>query len=391
MKKITILIGLFLGLFDAQSFAQVTLINGNHILEISGSISTYYNHRWLKPGEIEKEKNRFALRDAQFQFEGRIGNTWEYEFQADLADFVSNTTGKPDAENPGLMEANVVYKGLKFIEVKMGYGKVPYSFQSLVPFTHSPYWQRPEISRGDFFSRRDVGITLSKSLFKSKLILDAGAYTGLGEKSLIGENDASGAMEYIARAMLCYPARYRYRMVDINHSVIPLFAIAINGRYTKRNLPIGSTFPPGSTGEFGIKMIDGEKYVYGADATFQYNGFSAQVEAHQIKGIPNDTLSSLLMRTPQSFNKGYFLAGAFVAQASYYFKPARTIFSFRFENLNINDLDAGYTERYSAACAYKFNKSNAMLKAQYYFFGKEETLADIKFKQQLRIGYQINF
>jgi hypothetical protein len=391
MKKTIKLTILFIGFIAAQALAQVTLINGNHILEISGSISTYYNHRWLKPGEIEKDKNRFALRDAQFQFEGRIGNTWEYEFQADLADFVSNTTGQPDAENPGLMEANVVYKGLKFVEIKMGYGKLPYSFQSLVPFTHSPYWQRPEITRGDFFSRRDVGVTLSKSLFKSKLMLDAGAYTGLGEKSLIGENDASGALEYIGRAMFCFPARYRYRMIDINHSVIPLFALGVNGRYTKRNMPIGSTFPPGTTGEFGIKMINGEKYVYGADATFQYKGFSAQVEAHQIKGIPNDTVSSLLMGTPQSFNKGYFLAGAFVAQASYYIKPARTVLSFRFENLNINDLIEDYTERYSAACAYRFKKSNAILKMQYYFFGKEEVFADIKFKQQLRVGYQINF
>jgi hypothetical protein len=374
-----------------QTTAQVTLINGNHILELSGSISTYYNQRWLKQGEIENDKNRFALRDAQFQFAGRIGNTWEYEFQADLADFISNTTGQPDAENPGLMEANVVYKGLNFVEVKMGYGKLPYSFQSMVPFAHSPYWQRAEIARGDFFSRRDVGVTLSKSLFKSKLNLDAGVYTGLGEKSLIGENDASGALEYIGRAMFCYPARYRKRIIDINHSVIPMFALAINGRYTKRNLPVGSTFPPGSAGEFGVKLIDGEKYVYGADATFQFKGFSVQVEAHQIKGVPNDTTSSLLLGTPQSFNKGFFLAGAFVTQASYYLKQARTIFSFRFENLNINDLIDGYTERYSAACAYKFKKSDAMLKMQYYFFGKEEIQADIKFKQQLRVGYQINF
>jgi hypothetical protein len=180
-------------------------------------------------------------------------------------------------------------------------------------------------------------------------------------------------------------------MVDINHSVIPLFALAVNGRYTKRNMPIGSTFPPGSTGEFGIKMINGEKYVYGADASFQYKGFSLQAEAHQIKGIPNDTVSSLLMGTPQSFNKGYFLAGAFVAQASYYIKPVRTVISFRFENLNINDLVDGYTERYAAACAYRFKKSNAILKAQYYFFGKQDAQADLKYNQQIRIGYQINF
>jgi len=391
MKNKIIFLSLIAFFFCNQLIAQFTIINGNHILEISGNISTYYNYRWLKPNELGKDKNRFALRDAQFQFEGKIGNTWKYEFQADLADFVSNTTGQPDAENPGLMEANVSFTGLKLLDIKIGYGKLPYSFQSLVPFSQSPYWQRAEIARGDFFSRRDVGITLSKSLFKSKLRFDAGAYTGLGEKSLIGENDDSGALEYVGRAMFCYPAKYRYRIVDFNHSVIPLFTIAVNGRYTKRNLPVGSTFPPGSTGAYGIKIIDGEKYVYGADFAFQYQGFSVQLEANQIKGTPADTNNALLNNTPQRFNKGHFISGAFVAQTSYFLKPLSSVFSFRFEHLNINDLVEGYTERYAAAYAFKFKKSNAMFKVQYYFFGKEETLADLKYSKQIRAGYQINF
>lgn len=226
-KKISIIIALLLPL---ALNAQVTIVNGNHILEISGTLSTYYNHRWILPTETDKDKNRFNLRDAQFQFSGKIANQWRYEFQADLADFVSNTTGQPDAENPGLMEASVTYTLPKIANIKIGYGKLPYSFQSLVPFVESPYWQRAEIARGDFFSRRDVGVTLSKSLFKNKLFLDAGAYTGLGEKSLIGVNDASGSLEYVGRAMFCYPARYRYRMIDFSHTVIPIFEIAINGR-----------------------------------------------------------------------------------------------------------------------------------------------------------------
>ncbi len=387
-KKISIIIALLLPL---ALNAQVTIVNGNHILEISGTLSTYYNHRWILPTETDKDKNRFNLRDAQFQFSGKIANQWRYEFQADLADFVSNTTGQPDAENPGLMEASVTYALPKIANIKIGYGKLPYSFQSLVPFVESPYWQRAEIARGDFFSRRDVGVTLSKSLFKNKLFLDAGAYTGLGEKSLIGVNDASGSLEYVGRAMFCYPARYRYRMIDFSHTVIPIFEIAINGRYTKRNLPSGATFPAGSTGGYGMKIIDGEKYVYGADFAIQYKGLSIQLEAHQLKGIPTDTMSSLLFGTPQSFNGGFFKSGSAVAQINYYLKPANSVFSFRYEYQNISDLAEGYTERYSAAYAYKFKAANAMLKMQYYFFGKKETLADIKFNQQLRIGLQFNF
>lgn len=391
MKKINTLLLLMVLFLSHDVDAQHTIINGNHILEISGSLSTYYNYRWLKAGEFDQSKNRFTLRDAQIQCEGRIGNTWEYEFEADFADFVANISGPPDAENPGLMEASAVYKGLKFVNIKIGYGKLPYSFQALAPFSQSPYWQGTEITRGDFFSRRDAGITFSKSLLKNRLNIDAGAYTGLGEKSLTGENDASGALEYIGRAMFCYPAKYRYRMIDFNHSVIPVFEVAINGRYTKRNLPTGTTFPPGSTGAYGIKMIDGEKYVYGADAAFQFKGLSIQLEVHQIKATPNDSTSSLLNNTPKSFNKGYFKAGSWVTQVNYYLKPLHSVLSFRYENLNINDLVASYTERYAAAYAYKFRNSNAMLKIQYYFFGKEEVLADIKYKDQVRIGYQIVF
>jgi len=97
------------------SFAQVTISNGNHVLEISGSISTYYNDRHLKAGEEDQSKNRFKLRDAQIELEGRVGSDFEYGLKVDLADMAANnTTNTVDPENPGLMEASVLYKGFHF-------------------------------------------------------------------------------------------------------------------------------------------------------------------------------------------------------------------------------------------------------------------------------------
>ena len=69
MKKIIIL---FCFLISIAGFSQLTLSNGNHTLEITGGISSYYNERNLKSNEFDKSKNRFKLRDAQLQLEGRI-------------------------------------------------------------------------------------------------------------------------------------------------------------------------------------------------------------------------------------------------------------------------------------------------------------------------------
>jgi len=86
-----------------------------------------------------------------------------------------------DGENPGLMDAYVKYKGLKFIDIQVGYGKTPYSRNSLVPFFLSPYWQRAQITRGDIFSRRDIGVTLSQSFWKQRINVYGGIYNGIGE------------------------------------------------------------------------------------------------------------------------------------------------------------------------------------------------------------------
>jgi hypothetical protein len=175
-----------------SSFAQLTLGNGKHVLEITGSLSTYYNHRVIKPDATNQNKNkdRFRLRDAQLQLEGRYKNILEYELQVDFVDLASSATGIIDAENPGLMDAYFIYKGLKFVHIQVGYGKLYYSRSSMVPFVYSPYWQRAELVRGNLFSRRDVGVTLMKGFWRQRVNLYAGVYTGLGELSLRGDNDA---------------------------------------------------------------------------------------------------------------------------------------------------------------------------------------------------------
>lgn len=376
----------------STTFAQVTLSNGKHILEISGSVATYYNYRWLKPGEQDRSKDRFKLRDAQIELEGRIGSDFEYGLKVDFADIAANNgTATIDPENPGLMEASITYKGLSFVAVELGYGKLYYSRNALVPFDFTPYWQRAELTRGSVFATRDVGITLLKNFWKQRANVYVGAYTGLGEISLSGDNDPSGNLEFVGRFDISYPSRYRYREIDDRHSPIPMFSLGVNGRFMNKKLPSGEVFPTDAASQYGLKVIDGKRYVYGLDASFQYLGFSAQFEIHQIKAEPQQPNDPLFNNLTLAQTKGYILAGGYIAQVNYFIKPWKTILSARFEALDLNDLVPGHSRRFSPAIAYQIHGYNAMIKAQYFNVSKEESIDPFKWKEQFRIGLQLQF
>ncbi|HLA55494.1 MAG TPA: porin [Flavobacterium sp.] len=379
-------------LFTSAGFAQVTLLNGKHVLELSGEVSTYFNYRSLKDGEFDHSKDRFKLRDAQIEIEGRVGADFEYNFKVDFADMAANSsTEEIDPENPGLMEASVTYKGFHFMDVEMGYGKLYYSRSALVPFDYSAYWQRAELTRGSIFATRDVGITLMKNFWKQRANVYLGAYTGLGEASISGDNDASGNLEFVGRFDVSYPARYRFREIDDRHTPIPMFSVGVNGRFANKQLPEGEVFPTNAAGEYGLKVIDGKRYVYGMDASFQYMGFSGQFEIHQIKAQPQSATDPLFLNTTAAQNHGYILAGGYIAQANYFIKNWKTIISARYEELDLNDLAKGKSQRFSPAIAYQIHGYNAMVKFQYFNIIKEESIDPLKWDEQFRIGMQFQF
>ncbi len=368
-------------------YSQVSLTNGPHSIEISGAISTYYNYRFLKPGEENRQKDRFRLRDAQLQIEGRIRNHIEYEFQIDFADIA---LGQLDPENPGLMDGYVQYNH-KLAFVRVGYGKVPYSRSSLVPFIYTPYWQRAELVRGNVFNRRDIGAMVGKDFFRQLVTVMAGMYTGLGEIGLRGNNDPSGKPEYIGRAEFSWPSKYRYRDIDTRITPIAMFTFGANARYTNKQLPSGTFFPSGAAGEFGIKVLDGERFGYGADMAGQYKGFSAQFEIHQIRNTPSNPENINLVGLSDSVTGGYFLTGGYVAQLNYFNKKYNTILSVRFDELDLNDLVAGNSRRLSFAAAYQIDGFKSMIKVQWWSIVKEEVLDPLRWNEQVRIGWQFVF
>ena len=393
MKSKNIIFCLFLLLgIVTQSRAQFTLTTGNNSLEISGLISTFYNHRVLKDNIFDKSKNRFKLRDAQIQLEGRYKDVLEYELQVDFADLAAGSAGNFDPENPGIMDAFIVCKAIPWFDVKLGYTKVPYGRSSLVPFVYSPYWQRAELGRGTIFSRRDAGVSLEKDFFQQKFFVFAGVYTGTGEMVIKGENDPSGKPEYIGRAEFHYPARYRYRDIDFTHSPVPMVSLGVNARYSNRTLPDNSYFLSGQTSEFGIKAVDGKRYAGGFDVSAQWKGFSVQAEAHRIYSMVADTNNGNLLGLPESVTNNQFRTGSYYLQANYYSRILRSVFSIRFEELNLNDLAPGIQQNISAAYNYVLKGSRATFKIQYWHILAEETSIDpLKWKGQVRIGMQFRF
>lgn len=371
--------------FAISVSAQLTIGNGHHILEITGAATTYFNHRILKADKDDFKKNRFKLRDAQIQLEGRIGNEYEYELQFDLVDLAKSSL-EPDPENPGLMDCFIIYKGLKFFDIKLGWSKTPYSRSSLIPFIYSPYWQRPEFLRGDIFARRDVGMTLQGTYWKQRLNLFLGAYTGLGEISLKGNNDNSGKLEYIARIEVAYPSRYKYRSIDNTLSPQPIFVIGLNTRYANKRLN-GGGFPAYSTGEYNIKVIDGRRLCYGLDVAGQYNGFSGQFEWHYMYAEPQFINNPLLYGRSTTF----FTMNGFSGELSYFLKKSNLILSSRFEQFDLSDLVQGKSQRIYGAIAYQLNDFDSMIKFQYWGILSEESNDPLKWTDQFRIGWCFRF
>lgn len=377
-----------LSLISFASNAQVTIGNGENSLEISGVLSTYYNYRILENGVNEKDKNRFNLRDAQIQLEGREGKNWEYKLQIDFADIAQSSS---DPENPGLMDAWIQYKGLKWFDVRIGYGKIAWSRSSLTPFIYSAYWQRAEFLRGGFNSRRDIGLSISKSFWKQRASLDFGVYTGLGEISLKGDNDASGALEYTGRLTLAWPTQFRNREIDDRHVRKPMIGLGLSARYTNRELPIGAFFPAGAASEYGIKVINGEKRSIGVDIAAQWQGISAQFELIQSQNSPQDSVSSFFQGFTSQQTGGYFISGGWTCQLNYHIKPLKLIVSGRYETYNVNDLFQGENERFSSAIAYQINGFQSMIKAQLTHVITSEKINAPDWTDQFRIGWQYQF
>lgn len=379
-----------------ETRSQVVISNGYHVMEISGLISSHYTHRYLAPGNDNYRKNTFSLNNARLGFEGRVGSDYDYKIQLDFSRFGFAA----DGEFPALLDANLTYKGLPF-DITVGYDKIRYSRSNLTNFANQPYWQRAEIARGSIFSRRDVGVCLTKDLWQQRINLALGAYSGMGEFIMTsasnGDNDPSGTLEYVGRIDFSWPGRYRYNdVLDINHVPVPMISIGANGRYVKRAQSLNGLV------DYDLKVIAGKKEGLGFDLAAQYQGFSALVEWHRFTLTPDSNQYSNTKPLLQGKPTNFFRYGGFIGQLAYYNKKLKSGLLVRYDEFNPNDLIQNNTDRtLSYAYVFMLNGYKSMIRIQYWQrLGpwKDGWFDDVRqypglqrVDDQIRIGWQYAF
>jgi len=296
--------------------------------------------------------------------------------------------------NPGFKAAYVQYNGFK-VRIKLGYDKLPFSLGNIEHEHETPFWDRANLTSGDLFSRRDIGLTLNTDFWKSRFNVYAGAYSGMGENFFEYGQDESGTLEYVARAEFCYPGKMSYEEIDEENSPVLHFRIAGNVRYEDKTEPGGVTMAslyPDAVGMYGTSLISGQRTIYGGDATVKYRGLSATFETDILNMKPSSANDPLFNATPESFNKGVVNAGGYVVTLNYDWEKIRSVLSARYENFNANDLIAGNQGWLGFAYSYKINGFNSCAKIEYLIPTTEDVNSNpLKYTSQLRVGYQIVF
>ncbi len=373
--------------------SSFTLGSGNNTLQIGGRISAYYEYRDLKSGITNLSHNGWTMKDGDVDVLGKTSSKFRYEFHLSVLDIVSaaatqNTAG---ATSPGIKAAYIAYEGFK-VHFKFGYDKLPYSLGSMAPEHLTPSWSHANINGGDFFSRRDFGLTINTRLLRNHINLYAGAYSGMGENYFEYGNDASGTFEYVGRAEYCFTGKMKYRLIDEDLSVKPQFRVAINGRYEDKTQPAGQVLGVDAPGAYGLRIINGKRSIIGGDFVFLYKGLSATFEVHHLQLKPSDSTDALYNASANKVNKGVINAGGFVSTVNYNFAKIKSVFTVSFENVNSNDLIPGNQQWFCLGYAYLINGFNSCAKIEFYKPTLEDANSNpLKYNSQIRIGYQVVF
>lgn len=360
--------------------AKYTITKERDYLEIGAGLSVFFNYRFYPGDAVDRDKNRFKLEEASVQFKGLFRRIFLYELQIDFSKFVTDRLTRSDIE-PLIKDAYITVAS--FLNVTMGYHKLPYSRNSLGKAKYSAFLERPDMIDKAMY-RRDVGVSVSRTLFRQRVNLYAGLYNGTGK--VVKNTDPSGLPEYCARLDLSYPLTYDYNEVDLGLSPILMLSAGANIRYVKKNEDVindpDDNYP---------LMVDGRKYTYGFDFSAQYRGLSLQIEGHQIRGYFQSQSRSLFVPSLyDNYPLSYFLTGGIFSQLNFYCKPLSSVFAVRYEELNPNHLVMGDIRRsVTGAYCLLFDAFNSVLRIQFSKRLKEKRTGLPWKNDELRVGYQV--
>ena len=377
MKKIIVLILSIFFLANLDCYSQFTLTKPDGFMEMEGYFVGYYNYRQYPVGTTNLKDNTFAIDYAVLDFDGVAKKVWVWQFKVNTVAFVI-----PGTDDGAIMEANMAYNALNdALQIKFGYGKLPFDRSSMIETIEMPYFERAQMDKSSVYNRRDMGVTLRYSLWNKKVNLYGGVYDGIGTNVLGATNDATGSLEFVGRAEISYPARYRNQEVDLVQLQVPVIAFGIDGRYANKQ---SFTSLTGDT----TTVFNGQKMSTSANVDFLYKGFTAHFEELRMKMTPRYSNSTELYGKPTN----YYMGGGMVASVNYLIKPIKTMVAVRYDQYNPNDILIGDTEStVSYAVNYMFDNQRAMIKAQYWQRLKDSNAPSLWKPSEFRIGFQLMF
>ena len=373
MKRISTLLISFALLLPAFGFAQGhTFTSGNTSMEISGYVIAFYAYEPNTAGQkTTGDHNLFDLDDARLQFNGMTKGDhgafkWEVEVNfATVAELAIDGISK--IKDAPLTEAHVTYIN-PVVNIEMGYFKLPFSPNSMADKLGSAFLDRPQMSDGDYFNRRDAGVLLLKDFWHQRITLTAGAVSGMGEQILLGKGATNGQPSFVGRVQFSNSYYRNDEEVDYRDVQKPVFRIAGDVMYDKNTVFSGEGDNLVNTSN--VKTVDGLKVSYGVDGGFMWRGFSAIFELENAYIKPNQAAANTLM-LPQ-YNTKYFLDGGYSAGVNYYNRTLMSVFSVRYSSFREWDLSAG-NEQATLAFAYNFvyRPYNLTFKIHYGYYFKQ--------------------
>ena len=347
-------------------YGQYSLNKSYDNLEIRGNITSMFKGR-IYPGDSDftnqkLDKSLFRLKDARIRFKGSSNKKqFSYELQLDFANMMSN-----DIPEVPVLDANVTLR--TFADITMGYQKLPFSRESLIPIIYTPWLKRSMIvDEGQ--ARRDVGIHLEKNFLNDRINF----YTSLvnGMPALTKTNDDSLGFEFVSRVDFSYPTKMKFRALDLANSKIPVFSLGLNYRNSSKSQNYDADDEDIWTG------IDGEKKSYIIDFATFYRGFSFLLETHRINYNYNrNTIFNVVDSTYVDISPFYHPSSngstrtdGFLSQVSYYSERFKSALSIRYDLANINQGSLEFKngkkeESIGVAYNYFFNSHLSIFKLQ---------------------------
>lgn len=345
---------------------QTAFSKGDHMLELTGIINQYLDYF---QAEQQEDQAAFNIRDIRFILAGeQQSSNFKYQLMVDFADL-----GAPDSLEQFLKDAYVNIDLPSKFDLFVGYQRLPFGRSSNVSIFSTVFSQRPDISGGALYYRRNLGLVLRKKMLSDRINLYGGAFNGGNGIQFNNQlANAPNRLTYVMRADIAFPTRVRFEALDIRQTPIPLFSVGLNAMYTQHEREVEAALFP--------LEVDGQKWITALDMAFFYQGLSLQLEVTR----------AWIHRGPGADNQS---SGIHLA-ANYFFKELKSVLAIRYEDYNPDD--SRYPDNFRAlSFAYNLlldQSQDKVLRIEYrHMLDEDNPVTPLRNARSWQVGWQFRF